>query len=559
MVINEQNNFFEITFPWSARLLNAVKLLPGRYWHSDTKTWRVPINQRPEVEAFAIKYGFSFGEVQDVQHHFTIPELPDLNVNISLKRKLFPYQEKGVAYCLDKKRLIIGDQPGLGKTGQSIAAITAANAFPCLVICPSSLKINWQREWEIWTNKRARVIDEPLARYMHRWVDSGMIDVFIVNYESLKKYFVVEMNKPESGRLTLKNIKFSVKKDLFKSVIIDESHRCKDFKTLQTKFTKGIAEGKEYIFALTGTPVVNKPKDLLPQLGIIDRIDDMGGYRFFMQRYCGGMNGSSNLKELNFKLSTKCFYRRDKSEVLKDLPAKIRQIVYCEIDDKHRLEYNKAQEDLREYLIKYREATDERVESAMRGEVMVRIGILKNISARGKLNDVCDYIQEVLESGEKLVVFLHLKEVFAKLKSMFPKAVSIVGEDNQLQRQHAVDSFQNNPECKLILCSMQAAGVGLTLTASSRVAFVEQGWTAAAHDQCEDRCHRIGQKDSVQCLYFIGKDTIDEWVYKIINEKRSIANDVTGAKDEVQVDVVDRFATLFNIQKKKVQNAEQNS
>jgi len=556
MVINEQTNYFEIRFPWSARLLAAVKLLPGRYWHTDTKIWRVPISARPDVESFAKRYGFTFGEPQDVQHDFSIPELPDLNVHISLKRQLFPYQEKGVAYCLDKKRLIIGDQPGLGKTGQSIAAITAVDAFPCLVICPSSLKINWQREWEIWTNKRARVIDEPLARYMHRWIDSGMIDVFIVNYESLKKYFVLEVNKPDNGKLTLKHIKFSSKKDLFKSVIIDESHRCKDFKTLQTKFTKGIAEGKEYIFALTGTVVVNKPKDLLPQLGIIDRINDMGGYKFFTQRYCGGLNGASNLKELNFKLSTNCFYRRDKSEVLKDLPAKIRQIVYCEIDDTHRREYVKAEEDLREYLIKYKEASDERVESALRGEVMVRIGILKNISARGKLADVRDYIQEVIESGEKLVVFLHLKEVFHKLKALFPNAVSIVGEDNSLQRQHAIDSFQNNPDCKLILCSMQAAGVGLTLTASSRVAFVEQGWTAAGHDQCEDRCHRIGQKDSVQCVYFIGKETIDEWVYKIIDEKRSIANEITGAKDDVQVDVVDRFASLFNIQKKESQHAE---
>lgn len=556
MTIQETQNGFHIRFPFSSRLVQAVKNLPGRYWNGTLKVWVVPNQYEAQVKAFGAKYRFTFGEpAAEVNQTFVIPELPELTTEIPLKRKLFPYQEKGVAYALDKKRLIIGDQPGLGKTGQAIAAILGANQFPCLVICPASLKINWQREWEIWTNKKARVIDPSIARYMDRWIDSGMIDVFIVNYESLKKYFVAEINKPEGAKLTIKHVVFNKKRELFKSVIIDESHRCKDLKTQQTKFVKGICEGKEWVFCLTGTPVVNKPKDLVPQLGIINRMNDFGGYKFFTDRYCGGLSGASNLKELNYKLNTTCFYRRDKSEVLNDLPAKMRQVLMCEIDDEHRREYAKAEEDLKEYLVKYRQASDEKVESALRGEVMVRIGILKNISARGKLADVREFIQETIESGEKLVVFLHLKEVFAKLKSMFPDAVSIIGDNTQAERQAAVDSFQNDPNCKLILCSMQAAGVGLTLTASSRVAFVEQGWTAAAHDQCEDRCHRIGQKDSVQCTYFLGKDTIDEWVYKIIDEKRRITNDITGAKDDVAVDVVDRFATLFNIPKEEKQEA----
>lgn len=556
MTIQETLNSYHIRFPFSTRLLTAVKALPGRYWNGTLKVWVVPKTSEAEVKYFGSKYHFTFGEpAPEVIQNFVIPELPELTTEIPLKRKLFPYQEKGVAYALDKKRLIIGDQPGLGKTGQSIAAILSANQFPCLVICPASLKINWQREWEIWTNKKARVIDPAIARYMDRWIDSGMVDVFIVNYESLKKYFVQEINVPEGKKLTIKNIMFNKKRELFKSVIVDESHRCKDLKTQQTKFVKGICQDKEWIFCLTGTPVVNKPKDLIPQLGIINRVNDFGGYKFFTDRYCGGLNGASNLKELNYKLNINCFYRRDKSEVLKDLPAKMRQVVICEIDEIHRREYAKAEDDLKEYLIKYRQANDEKVESAMRGEVMVRIGILKNISARGKLGDVREFIQETLDSGEKLVVFLHLKEVFQKLKSMFPEAVSIVGENTQAERQSAIDSFQNNPNVKLILCSIQAAGVGLTLTASSRVAFVEQGWTAAAHDQCEDRCHRIGQKDSVQCTYFLGKDTIDEWNYKIIEEKRSIAKDVTGAQDEVVVDVVDRFATLFNLPKTEKQTA----
>jgi SWI/SNF-related matrix-associated actin-dependent regulator 1 of chromatin subfamily A len=545
---------YHIKFQYAAHLINAIKTIPGRRFNGETKAWVVPMDASDYVMSFANQFGFAVEQATpEPQVDFTIPALPELTTQIELKRKLFPYQTNGVAYALEKKRVIVGDEPGLGKTGQAIATIMAANQFPCLVICPASLKINWQREWELWTNKKARVIDPAIARYMDRWIDAGMIDVFIINYESLKKYFVQSINKPEGKKLTIKDIVFNKKKDLFKSVIVDESHRCKDIGTQQTKFVRGIAKDKEWCLLLTGTPVVNKPKDLVAQLGIMGRMEDFGNYKYFVQRYCGGNNGASNLKELNYKLNTTCFYRRAKSDVLKDLPAKMRQVVVCEIDDKHRMEYNKAEADLKEYLVKFKQADDEKVERALRGEVMVRIGILKNISARGKLKDVRDYIQDTLDSGEKLVVFLHLKEVFYSLFSMFPNAVSIVGDNTSDERQKAVDSFQNDPNCKLILCSMQAAGVGLTLTASSRVAFVEQGWHPAMHDQCEDRCHRIGQQDSVQCTYFLGKDTIDEWVYQIIQDKRKITNEITGAEDDVSVDIVDKFASLFNINTKEQQ------
>ncbi len=547
MTIEDRGDAFHIRFPFSTRLLQAVKELPGRYWNGTLKVWVVPCLYEAEVKAFGAKHRFTFGEPSpEANQNFVIPELPELTVAIPLKEKLFPYQAKGVAYSIQKQRTFIADEPGLGKTAQAIAAVLHANVFPCLVICPSSLKINWQREWEKWTNKKARVIDPAVARYMDRWVDTGMIDVFIVNYESLKKYFVQEINKPEGGKLTIKNIVFNRKRDLFKSVIVDESHRCKDLKTQQTKFVKGIADNKEWIFLLSGTPVVNKPKDLIPQLGILNRMNDFGGYKFFVDRYCGGFTGASNLKELNYKLNTICFYRREKKDVLKDLPAKVRQLIMCEIDEAHRREYQKAEEDLREYLIKYRQATDEKVESALKGEVMVRIGILKNISARGKLNDVKEFIQETLDSGQKLIVFIHLKEVFDKLMSMFPHAVSVVGSNTATERDNAVKRFQTDPECKLIILS-DAGKEGLTLTAATRVAFVEWGWNPANTDQKEDRAHRIGQKDSVHCIYFMGKDTIDEWTYQIIQDKRKVNTEITGDEDVVTVDVVDRFATLFNI------------
>jgi SWI/SNF-related matrix-associated actin-dependent regulator 1 of chromatin subfamily A len=545
MIITKQGKFFRISFKYSPFLIEKVKELPGRGYDPTNKCWVVPEAHEAEVRSFGQRYNFQFGLDIEDENVGVIPELPVLETPIPLKMNLFPFQGTGVAYSLQKKRLIIGDQPGLGKTAQAIATITAASAFPCLVICPSSLKINWQREWHMWTDKKAMILNDNVKQNFHLFYESGLTQVFIVNYESLKKYFVHSINKPENAKLRLNHIKFKEQfTGIFKSVIIDESHRVKSLATQQTKFTKGICTGKEYILALTGTPVINKPKDLISQLGIIEQLAAFGGYKNFVQRYCSGPNEASNLRELNYKLNLNCFYRRDKQDVLKDLPAKMRQVALCEIAT--RKEYADAEASLVQYLIKYKDADDEKIARSLRGEIMVMIGILKNISARGKLKDVFEFVDDILESGEKLVIFAHLKEVISAIHKQYPAAVTITGDDSMSYRQFAVDSFQKNPDQKLIICSIKAAGVGLTLTASSRVAFVELPWTAADCDQCEDRCHRIGQDDSVTCTYFLGQNTIDEKIYRIIQTKREIAATVTGATEQIEESIVDLVADLFN-------------
>jgi len=551
MEIRTTPSAFKLIFQYSPRLLEAVKRLPGRKWNNTEKCWEVPKQYMREVEVFSHKYRFSWGSVENVvQQNYDIESMPKLEIQLPLIKELYPFQKEGVAYCLQKKKVIIGDQPGLGKTAQAIATISAANAFPCLVICPSSLKINWKREWEMWTGKKkAIILNDSIKKSWKLYYEAGMGDVFIVNYESLKKYFVksIDQQFDENGKkkpLRLNHILFNENIALFKSVVADELHRCKSLSTLQTKLTKGIATGKEYILGITGTPVINKPADLISQLGIIESMSHVGGYKHYVQHFCGGERQASNLKELNYLLTKNCFYRRDKKDVLTDLPAKMRQIVSCEINN--RREYQDAESNLITYLKQYKDASDEKIQSSLRGEIMVRIGILRNISARGKLNDVFDYIDDVLESGEKIIVFAHLKEVIGKIKSKYHHAVTITGDDDQTARQDAVDSFQNNPACNLIICSIKAAGVGLTLTASSRVAFVEFPWHAADCDQCEDRAHRIGQKDSVNCTYFLGENTIDEHIYQIIENKREIANQVTGSHEVIDTQMVDDIINIFN-------------
>ncbi len=550
MNIELKDNYFELSFRYRPAIVDRVRQITGRHYDGNRKVWLVPVGQRIELEKMIYQIrqfeninwvnGFSPKKEEDIAYE--LPELPDLSMSHQLKIEPYPYQLKGIARGLELKRFMNCDEPGLGKTLQSIATINLANAFPCLVICPSSLKINWQREWEKFTDKKAMVLSDKVRDTWTFFYQTGMHQVFIVNYESLKKYFVQRIKKAEGW--TLRDVEFRNSIQLFKSVVIDESHRCKSSSTQQAKFCKGICAGKEWVIELTGTPVVNKPKDLVPQLSILNRIDDFGGYKNFVNRYCAGQNEASNLKELNYMLWKNCMFRREKSLVLTDLPDKIRQVNTCEITN--RKEYMDAERDLIQYLQMYKDADDEKIERAMRGEVMVRINILRQVSARGKIRDAAEFVKDFRENGQKIILFCSLHDVVDELKRYFPTAVSVTGRDSQDEKQHAVDRFQNDPKVDVIICSIKAAGVGLTLTASSNVAFIEFPWTYADCCQCEDRAHRIGQKNSVTCYYFLGRKTIDEKVYKIIQAKKNIANAVTGSTEEIEENIVDMVVRIFD-------------
>lgn len=554
MQVTKTPSGYEVEFQYNPTIVKEIKTISGSRWNSIRKSWFLPLSSSDDINRLMKRYGIN--EIAERREEFgAIPELPELEDDqLEIAKKLwvptdkhpFPYQLKGVAYNIKNKRVIVGDQPGLGKTVQAIltAAITGRKCV--LVVCPASLKENWKREFKTYVGWEAMILADRVKNTWQSYYKAGMVKVFITNYESLKKYFVDRFTNEEGQRLTLKHIRFKESISLFDMVICDELHRCKDGATQQAKFVMGIAKGKEYVLGLTGTPVVNKPKDLIAQLHIIQRLMDLGGYKFFMKRYCGGNgSGATNLKELNYRISLNCFYQRQKKEVLAELPDKIRHIVLCDITTLR--EYNEALKSLAEYLTKWRNKTDDEVERSLRGEIMVQIGVCKNISARGKMNEVVEHIDEVIDSGEKIIVFIHQKEICSQLLHHYPNAVTVRGDDSMEARQRSVDAFQNNPNVKIIICSIKAAGVGLTLTASSRVAFVELPWHPADCDQCEDRCHRIGQKNSVQATYFLGKDTIDERIYKMIESKREIANTITGTVDNIQREFIDKLAdSLFN-------------
>lgn len=435
------------------------------------------------------------------------------------KLKPYEFQERAIEKTLQMKRLINGSEMGTGKTSMAITSVERSHATPCLVVCPASLKINWEREVKKFTNLRPLILSDAIKSTFPYYIGQmNLYDVVIVNYESLRKYFVVEAKKG----CRLNQIVFQDVIKQFKSVIIDESHRCKNPSTATAKFVMGICSGKEYIDMLTGTPVVNDPMDLATQLCILGRIKEFGGYSEFMNKYGQG----DNLDELQSEIKDKCYFRIDKREALKDLPELTRTKVITDLSNRD--EYDLCEQDLRTWLKDYKSLTDAEVRRKMRMKALVKFMNLRKLASQGKVEAAIQFIND---SSEPIVVFCEHHDIVDALKEAFPDAVMVTGRQNQREKQAAVDGFQSGKH-RVIICSIRSAGVGLTLTASSNVLFVSLPWTASDLTQCEARVWRNGQKNAVNSWILIGKHTIDSYLYQLIMQKGSIASAITGAEDE---------------------------
>lgn len=523
------------------------KYIPVAQFNFTKKCWVVPVQFLREVYTVGKQCRADHIKITDElpEEVDTIPPMPDLEINIPLKMgEMRDYQKKGVARGLQLKKYINGDMPGLGKTLQSIATVEGATilgeeSFPCLVICPSALKINWVREFEQWTGRKALVLDDKIKTSWHVYHQIGEADVFVTNYESMRKFFVKKYPKELKSAA---DIEMDPRIDMFKSVIIDEIHKLKNPTSQRSKIALRVTRGKNYIIGLTGTPVVNKPIDLFAQLAIISRLTRFGGPNGFKTRYCEGGSGASNLKELNYLLNKNCFFRREKSEVLKDLPAKVRQTITVPISN--RAEYDLAESNFRKFLLD-NDFSDKEIRKKLKSEIIVKITTLLQLSAMGKIEATQEYIDEVIGSGQKIVVFCKHKAVVDQINNLYPGSVRVTGSENEEEKQASVDSFQKNPKTNIIIGSHKAAGVGLTLTASSEVLFTELPWHAADLEQCEDRCHRIGQVDSVRSTSLLGENTLDQWLWDLIMKKKQIADAVTGAEDSVELSVIDDIMNVF--------------
>jgi SWI/SNF-related matrix-associated actin-dependent regulator 1 of chromatin subfamily A len=310
---------------------------------------------------------------------------------------------------------------------------------------------------------------------------------------------------------------------------------------------------EDLVLLLTGTPILNRPVELVPQLQILGTLAHFGGADKFRHHYCGPevirvwnkkqkkyinvttYNGAENLDELNRCLRQSCMIRRLKADVLDELPPKIRSTLWCKGEKSAMREYRKAEADVVSYLaaqarelaeeagIDPERAADSAAQRAAAAEHMVKINQLRQLVAKAKLGAVYEWIDDF---PQPLVIFVHHRAIAEALLERY-RCPGVRGGMSAEEKQRSVDAFQAGKADKII-CSILAAGVGLTLTAASNVLFVEQAWTPAALEQAEDRCHRIGQRDSVTAWYAAIPNTIDETIFRLLREKREVVEGATG-------------------------------
>jgi SNF2 family DNA or RNA helicase len=539
---------YKLQFAYDKATIAAVKTIPGRRWVKDTLSWFVPLSSGNELARVYKDITGLDAPVKAVQQTERVAQhtakrtqmskAQDADISIKgLGGTLRPFQKAGVAYALDTKRVIIGDEMGLGKTVEALATIHAANAYPAVLVVPASVKLNWERESQKWLpGKRVEVINGSQS--------FKQADVYIINYDILAKHLDTLVKRQP------------------KAVVYDEFHYVKNGKAKRSQAAEILAAGCEYVIGLSGTTVLSRPSELIHPLTVLGRLENFGGFMHFANHYCAayrdrfGLNtdGASNLGELNAKLRSCCYIRREKKDVLTELPDK--QKSYIAVPINNRSKYDEAVDDLIQYLmdevagdtafaasianespstrkVKLAARRAEVAYKARSAEHLVRINALKKLTAQGKMSAITEWIKDFLATGEKLVVFGHHKAMVQGLAREFD-APYIDGSRTAAQRQAAVDRFQNDKNCKLIVLNMQAGGVGITLTAASNVMFTELAWTPALHQQAEDRIHRIGQKNACNVYYLLGVNTIDEEIAKLLDNKKGITNAVNiGADAEV--------------------------
>jgi SNF2 family DNA or RNA helicase len=427
---------------------------------------------------------------------------------------LYPYQEEGAASIAAHRRLLLADAPGVGKTIQVLAWLaTNADVRPVLVLCPSSVRLNWCREAARWIPCAVVATWRSAAEAPAR-VDASAITV--LSYDLAVRCETL------------------LKRQRWAAVVYDEAHRISNTETKRGKLAISLAKTASHVVALTGTPVVNRPAELYPVLRVVapDVFRSSWDFRLLycgmeqrrifaggQPRYVWQAKGLARADELRELLSC-CMLRRTKDEVLAQLPSKRRVVVDVEID---REAYDRAED-----------GCFARADAAPSGAAALeRTGRLRREIGRAKAAAAAEWIDDFCASGESLVVFAHHREVIEALTSAIGVSwVSITGETASGDRLQRVDAFQRR-DAQVMVASLRAAGEGITLTRASDVLFVERDWTAAAEEQAEDRCHRIGQERPVTAWYLRAAGTIDDEIAALVEQKRAFAGRMLdGAPDE---------------------------
>ena len=461
-----------------------------------------------------------------------------INGDGTIGRKILEHQKSGIKFLLARPGAILADDMGLGKSLQSVIAALESGAKRILIVCPSSAKINWQREINYFQEYDTAIISGS------RWSTAKFT---IINFDILKNFHTLKDDKND-GMPPLRDMVNSK----FDLCIIDEAHNLRNHKSIRGAIMTELCVdyGIKNVWLLSGTPVANRPMDFYNLLRLI-KSPLVDNWKFYVQRYCEGRqitqrlkngkkrkiwltDGASNLDELSIK-TRNLLLRRMKDEVL-DMPDKTRIPNYFEMSSKQRLEYESLWED---YLI-------ERQKKKKRGSVqrdLVELGLLRKYIAIQTIPETTTLVDEIIDQGHKVIIFTCFTDELLELSEYYGNnCVTHYGEMNENDKQKSVDQFQQEGGPMVFIGNIISAGVAITLTRSTYVVFNSFDWVPGNSEQAEDRSYRLGQKNNVTVYYNLFEDTIVSRMWGTLNRKKDIINQIMSrneSNNEVIEEIID--------------------
>jgi SWI/SNF-related matrix-associated actin-dependent regulator 1 of chromatin subfamily A len=472
-------------------------------------------------------------------HDFWMPKsalLKDNEVkNVSIDydkythRPPMEHQKEAIEKLVRNKKFILADDMGLGKTTSTIIATLETGAKKVLIVCPASLKINWQREIANYSDRSVYIAEGKKFSDEH--------DFVIVNYDILKNFHDIK----EKDKSEIMKINFDL-------VIMDEAHMISNPQAQRTKIANDIASKSNRVWLLSGTPMTSRPMNYYNLLNLVDSPVAMN-WMAYAKRYCNGfqfsvgkrkvwnVTGASNLDELRERTSTHIL-RRLKEEVL-DLPEKIITPVYLRLKSK----------DYEELMGEYFDWYDQNPEES--SSLTIQFGKLmkvRKVIAQEKINNTIELAENIIEQGKKVIIFTNFTDTLNQIYNHFGKsAVYLDGSCSKFHRQNAVDEFQTNDKIKVFVGNLKAAGVGITLTSAEAVIMNDLSFVPAEHSQAEDRSHRIGQKNSTSVYYPLFENTIEGAIYDILNRKKKIISTVMGDSMMDDASTIEEMLNMISV------------
>lgn len=527
-----------IKFNYDAELVAQIKNLDGRKYILDGKYWTCTCTLN-NINSL-VTLNFNLDSKLKIKHEQLIKIVTKRNTpkkyntdNIKVPKglSLMEFQKEGVGFIESRNgNVIVGDEMGTGKTITVLTYISNhPELTPVVIVVPATLKYNWKKEADKWllTKRDIQILEGKKTKKLKK-----SSDIIIVNYDIVHAW-----------RKEIANINPKV-------LVLDECHAIKTSTTKRTKGVKHIAKKTKHIIPMSGTPAINRPAELYNSIKLVEP-ELFGSFQSYAQRYCDAYfngygweyKGGSNLEEL-YDILSNIMIRRKKEDVIKDLPEKRRTFVSLDLTNIS--DYNKAENDFIEWI---RENKGKRAaERASSAEKLVKVGTLRLLAVRGALANSIQWIKNFLADYDgKLVVFAVHKEIISALMEEFGDiAVKIDGSVPTGEvRQTIVEKFQNDKNIRLFVGNIKAAGVGITLTASSNIVFLELPWTPGELEQAEDRCHRMGQKNAVNIWYLLAENTIEMELAKMIDSKRNILSQVLDGQVISEEDTLSSLLGLY--------------